>query len=253
MLDNKRVVAIILAAGFGKRFDEDIPKQFFLLKGKPLFTYSLQTFAECDAVDGIVLVVPPTNEEGVLETLAGPEYQKIVGKLDRVITGGDTRIASVQNIIFGPDAGTDDGLVLLHDAARPLVSQEDIENCIQALREDEAVSLSIPVSDTLAQVDAGDSSSSKTIDILGEIAWRDNYNLLQTPQGFSLGLLRRAHEALAGQEDLGKFTDDCSIILGHAPKTKIKLIPGSRRNLKLTYPEDILILESLLENENKES
>ena len=164
--------------------------------------------------------------------LAAGGYRKLAG----VIPGGMTRVESTRRAIG--ELG-DECDVLFHDAARPLVDQQIIAACVTALAEHRAVGVAVPSSDTIALVSEG---------IMVAMPRRDSLVRLQTPQGFRLSIIRRAHELAAADTRFGELpaTDDCGIVLRYLPDVRVHIIPGNERNLKITFPRDLAVAEALL-------
>jgi 2-C-methyl-D-erythritol 4-phosphate cytidylyltransferase len=129
--------------------------------------------------------------------------------------------------------------VLFHDAARPLVDQRIIADCSAALATHRAVGVAVPSSDTIAVVSDG---------AMTDMPRRDSLVRLQTPQGFRLSVIRRAHELAAADPRFGDLpaTDDCGIVLRYLPEVSVHIVPGNERNLKITFPGDLAIAETLI-------
>jgi 2-C-methyl-D-erythritol 4-phosphate cytidylyltransferase len=224
---------ILLLSGSGERFGVSLPKQFIKLKGSPLFCYSLKAFEKNKLIDDIILVVKPIyiNEvEKYISNLEKPLSKKI-----KIIEGGVTRQMSSY---LGTSSITDfDSKVLIHDAARPFIKQSIIDECLLKLDYFQAVSTVIPVSDTLYFTNGED----KIIDIPN----RDNFVRAQTPQAFHLGTILSAHK-LSQREGNLNAPDDCSLIKRYN-LADIGLVAGDINNIKITYPKDIKIAETLLD------
>jgi 2-C-methyl-D-erythritol 4-phosphate cytidylyltransferase len=222
------VYGVIAAAGAGRRLAGEIPKLEIEILGKPLVYYALEAFQSAPCMESIILVVPP-------DRLGAWPVSRLhdagIGKVVAVIAGGANRQESVCLALEGiPDDG---GTVVVHDGARPLVTPDMIEAACSAARSGEAVITAVPLTDTVKQVEDGR--------VVGT-ADRERLVAVQTPQAFSLGLLREAHR-LARQEGF-QGTDDASLVerLG---KT-VAVIEGSRDNIKVTYPEDLVMVEAVL-------
>ena len=129
--------------------------------------------------------------------------------------------------------------MLFHDAARPLVDQRIIAGCVAALATHRAVGVAVPSSDTIAVVSGG---------VMTAIPRRDSLVRVQTPQGFRLSVIQRAHELAAADPRFGDLpaTDDCGIVLRYLPDVGVHVVPGSERNLKITFPRDLVVAEALL-------
>jgi 2-C-methyl-D-erythritol 4-phosphate cytidylyltransferase len=159
-------------------------------------------------------------------------------KLGKVIEGGPTRTGSTRCAIA--ELGYDECDVLFHDAARPLVSQQTIADCVAALADHRAVGVAVPSSDTIAIVSNG---------VMTGIPRRDSLARCQTPQGFRLSVIRRAYQLADADPAFGSLpaTDDCGIALRYLPELGVHVVPGSERNIKITYPRDLAIAEALLQ------
>ncbi len=216
---------IIVAGGKGLRMGGDIPKQFVPVKGKPVLMRTLEAFYAYDEQMELILVLP-VNQQDYWKHLC-VEYGFTVPH--RIASGGVTRFHSVKNglaLIEG-----EDGLVGVHDGVRPFVAREVIASCYDAAVEKEAVIPVTEVVETLRLLTGEEES--KTVP-------RSAYRLVQTPQVFTVSLLKQAYE----QAYTPDFTDDASVVeaWGHA----VYLVPGNRENIKLTTPFDLKVAEALL-------
>ena len=228
-----RTVAVVLAGGSGERFGTPVPKQLLPLAGRPMIEHSVAAFERAPAVDQILVVMTAGHAGQVRDLLAAGGYAK-VGK---VIDGGPTRAGSTWCAIT--ELGDDECDVLFHDAARPLVSQQTIADCAAALADHRAVGVAVPSSDTIAVVSDG---------VMTAIPRRDSLARCQTPQGFRLSVIRRAYQLADADPAFGDLpaTDDCGIVLRYLPELGVHVVPGSERNIKITYPRDLAIAEALL-------
>ena len=228
-----RTVAVVLAGGSGLRLGGSTPKQLQLLAGRTLLEHCVAAF---DAAPGIdeVLVVMPADLTGTAARLLGDRYPKA----SQVIAGGIDRPGSTRRAIdhLSQPAGAECN-VLFHDAARPLVDQRIIADCVAALEDCEALGVVVPTTDTIAELSDG---------VMTAIPPRDSLGRCQTPQGFRLSVIRRAYERAAADPGGFTATDDCGIVLRYLPDVKVRAVPGSERNLKITYPGDFLIAEAVL-------
>ena len=234
-----RTVAVVLAGGSGQRFGSGLPKQLLPLIGRTLIEHSVAAFEEAPDVAAILVVMAAGHSRQVAELLKAGGYQKVMG----VIEGGAGRpdstwraIAELCRTERPPECD-----VLFHDAARPLVDQRIIADCVRALRTHEAVGVAVPTSDTIVIVDN---------DVMTSMPRRDRLRRCQTPQGFRLQVIRRAYELAQADPaftDLAS-TDDCGVVLRYLPEVTIAVVPGSERNMKITYPDDLRVAESLLKH-----
>ncbi len=217
-----RVTVILVAGGSGVRFGAEIPKALVELGGKPLVRCSAEAFCGIDEVESIIVLAPEGFEKRFEGVLSGLSKKIIVG------TGGAMRTDSVCNgIALAPD-GCD--IFAIHDAARPLVKIEDIQAVIKAANEHGAATLATPVSDTLKIVE--NETIIETVD-------RSRFWAVQTPQVFRAGLYRKALESAPSSP-----TDDCAIVEGYGHP--VRVVAGSRLNIKITYIEDLAIAEAIL-------
>ena len=230
-----RTVAVVLAGGVGQRFGGDRPKQMRLLAGRTLVEHSVAAFEQADGVDSIMVVMPAGLTAQAREQFAGSGFRKVTG----VIEGGATRTDSTRRAIAA--LGDEECDVLLHDAARPLVEQRIIADCISALAENRAIGVAVPSSDTIIEVSGG---------LVTGMPPRDALARCQTPQGFRLSVIRRAYRLADADPAFAQrpATDDCGIVLRYLPEVPVRLVPGSERNIKITYPRDLEVAEALLRN-----
>ncbi|GBF35728.1 2-C-methyl-D-erythritol 4-phosphate cytidylyltransferase [Desulfocucumis palustris] len=222
------VFAVVVAAGRGTRM-KGPDKQFIRLSGMPVLRRTLAAFERTPVITGIILVISPEKfgEWDIILKNWG------INKLRAVVPGGNVRQQSVMNGLLAVPFSC--ATVLIHDGARPLVTPGEIEAVAAAAREHGAATLAVPVKDTVKQAD-GQGFVESTPD-------RERLWLTQTPQGFSFSLLLEAHRRAV---DAANATDDASLVemMGH----RVKLVPGSYRNIKITTPEDIYIAEALLKS-----
>ncbi|MGN6793438.1 MAG: IspD/TarI family cytidylyltransferase [Streptosporangiaceae bacterium] len=234
-----RTVAVVLAGGSGVRLGGTTPKQLKLLAGRTLLEHCVAAFDAAPGVDEVLTVMPAELISKARRVLEAGGY----GKLGGVIPGGIDRPGSTRCAIEHLSRANNDGAtdlnVLFHDAARPLVDQRIIADCVAALAGAEALGVVVPTADTIVEVTNG---------VMTSIPPRESLARCQTPQGFRLSVIRRAHELAAADPDATAFspTDDCGIVLRYLPDVPVVIVPGSERNLKITYPGDLRIAELLL-------
>ena len=220
---------IITGGGVGRRMGYDLPKQFLLLKEKPILMYTIQRFYEYYNDIEIVVVIPGRHIS-YWEELCKTHNFTIP---HTIAEGGRTRYHSVKN---GLAMLKTSGLTAIHDAVRPFVSVKTINNCFEtAAREGVAVPVVI-VNDSIRYVASGNSYCCK----------RENYRLVQTPQVFKTQMIKKAYE----QEFTEDFTDDSSIV--EATKHKVTIVSGNFENIKITTPLDLIIGEAILNNEQQQ-
>jgi 2-C-methyl-D-erythritol 4-phosphate cytidylyltransferase len=221
-----QALAIIVAAGRGERMGGGRPKAFLELSGQALVLRAARVFDEAPSVSGIVAVVPEA-EAAAARVLLAP-----VGKLLAVVAGGARRQDSVREGLRQAPPGFD-GVVLVHDAARPLVDVALVESvAAEAAREGAALPV-LPLVDTVKRVRDG---------VVVETLDREELFAAQTPQGFRLPLLLEAYEAAF--RDRESLTDEAAALerLG----ARVRAVPGSPRNRKITTPEDLAWAEGVL-------
>ncbi|MEP7263277.1 MAG: 2-C-methyl-D-erythritol 4-phosphate cytidylyltransferase [Bacteroidota bacterium] len=212
--------AIIVAGGTGSRMGNDTPKQFLLLKGRPILLHSIEKFSShCNEV---IVVLPESKME---EWVALCEENNFPLNY-RLVAGGMMRAESVKN---GLEVIEGDGVVAIHDAARPLISEKLIEKLFHVAEQEDSAVPVIKLSDSLRKLQG---KESKAVD-------RSDYRLVQTPQCFSISLIRKAFL----QAGFRNFTDEAS--LAEAAGYTINLVDGEISNFKITLPEDLNYAESL--------
>jgi 2-C-methyl-D-erythritol 4-phosphate cytidylyltransferase len=218
------VWAVIVAAGRGERLALDRPKAFAKLNGRPLLAESLERLERSEWVDSIVVAAPPEWEEPVI--LLAEELG--CGKVVAVVPGGETRTASVRACLA--EVADDAAVVLVHDAARPVLAEEMIERLLTTLNEGwDGVVPGLPITDTVKRVDR---------DQVVETVDREGLVISQTPQAFVWPALR---DAAAGADD----ATDCAAMV-EAQGGRIKVVLGDRRLVKITDQADLELVERWL-------
>lgn len=225
------VFAAVLAAGTGARMGGGTPKQFVQLAGLPVLAHSLLAFERFAAVDGIVLVSHPDHEAATARVAREAGISKLIAVAPGGATRGDSSRAAIDALPEG------DGLILVHDAARPLVEDATIDAVVAALVDHRAAAPALPVADTIVEAHDGHVTA---------MPKRSSLRQMQTPQGFEIATLREAYR-LAAQDPGFVASDDCGVVHRYLPDVAIKLVAGSERNLKLTYPQDLRLAELVLE------
>ena len=227
-----RMVAVVLGGGIGQRVGAALPKQLLRLGGKTLVEHCVAAFDQAPGVDEILVVMAAGYVERVRDMLAEGGFSKVTG----VIAGGVARSDSTRAALAAIAGGGDNQGVLLHDAARPLVDQRIIADCVAALGEHDAAGVAVPASDTMVITANG---------VMHTMPRRETLWRCQTPQCFRLPVIARAHELAAADPDFAP-TDDCGVVLRYLPGVDVHIVPGSERNLKVTYPQDLAVAEALL-------
>ena len=216
MKDNKKTGVIIAAAGAGRRMGGDIPKQFLKTGGVPVIVKTVNVFEACPLIDDIIVVAAEGYIEVTKKMIEG------CGSAAEVIEGGDSRQDSVFNAVeYIKKNRPDWGIVLIHDAARPFVTRDIIEKCVEGVKREGAAVAVVPVKDTIRE-------KGRTLDRSGLYA-------VQTPQGFARDIIISAHEK--AREDGFAGTDDISLVERIGGKTV--MTDGSYSNIKITTPEDL--------------
>jgi 2-C-methyl-D-erythritol 4-phosphate cytidylyltransferase len=217
--------AVLVAAGAGSRLGSDHPKAFVPLAGRPLLAESLERLDLSDWIDAIVVAAPPGWEEPTI--LLAEEL--VASKVVAVVTGGATRAHSVRSALA--EVAEDALVVLVHDAARPLVDDAVLERVLAGLAEGaDGVVPGLPLSDTVKRVDRG---------AVVETIPRDTLVAAQTPQAFLADRLRAAYEG-----DLTGATDCASLV--ERAGGRVGIVPGDPRLVKVTTAADLELVERLL-------
>lgn len=247
----KRCTAIVLAGGSGKRMQAGVPKQYMLLDDKPLIWYALNAFEQSSIIDDVILVVSRGDSEH------RQEAEKIVArsgfrKVDAVVEGGSERYLSVWEALKVIEGGglkipNRDGYVFIHDGARPFVNERIIRDTYEAVRSYGACAAAVPLKDTVKICDA-EGFALQTPD-------RRTLWAVQTPQVFDVRLVIQAYRAMletyglnaqnTALTDAKEITDDAMVVetFGAA---RVKMVPGSYENIKITTPEDMKTARSFL-------
>ena len=230
-------IAIILAGGYGSRFlneSNKFPKQFYEFCRKEVIAYSLETFNKHPQIDKIVVVSNIEYIKKTEEIIKKYNYEKVIA----VVPGGITRQASVYSAIdYLSNNGYGNPNVLIHDAARLLVSKQVISNNIKALEESKAVSTILPCTDSMILSENGETVT--------EPLDRNKIYVVQTPQSFKLDVLRSAHK-FAQTLNIFDSTDDASLM--KLLNQEVKLVQGNKANMKLTTEEDLIFIKAIFEN-----
>ena len=226
--------AIILSAGSGSRMKRDIPKQYMDIDGYPVIYYSLKAFEESD-VRSIVLVTGVDDVDYCRKEIVQKYNFK---KVKAIVPGGNERYDSVYE---GLKAAAGADYVMIHDGARPMITQDIIKRTISMTKEYRACVVGMPVKDTFRIIDEN-AFSKETPD-------RKTLWMMQTPQSFSYELLYRSYQTLYkdinSANDVPQITDD-AMVVEYGSGVKARIIEGSYENIKITTPEDISIAKAFL-------
>jgi 2-C-methyl-D-erythritol 4-phosphate cytidylyltransferase len=226
----KKVCAIVVAGGIGKRMNSVLPKQFLRLNNKPIIVHCLEKFEVCPFIHEIVLVGPSEHISRMEQVVKKAGFHKIAA----IVGGGPRRQDSVKN---GLDVVSEEAdIILIHDGVRPFVTTEQIECVVDMTMQKRAALLAVPVTNTIKKASRG--IVTETLDRRG--LWQ-----AQTPQGFEKSLIRQAFEMAALQKIVA--TDDASLVeqTGQA----VHIVEGSRDNIKITTAKDLAVAERILERQ----
>lgn len=207
-----------------------VPKQLLTVAGTTILEHSVGAFEQAAGIDAVFVLMAAGFVAQAQAIIDRAGFRRV----RPVRAGGRTRSHSTR--IALDLLGDDFDAVLLHDAARPLVEPDTIADCLAALVDAQAVSVAVALSDTIVVTDG---------DRISAIPARDRLRQLQTPQGFRVQTIRRAHALAAADPDF-RPTDDCGVVLRYLPHVPIRVVPGSARNLKITHPIDLVVAEALL-------
>lgn len=231
-----KVTAILTAAGTGSRFknlsgsNSNTPKQFLSLFNKPVILYSLLAFQKCKSINKIIIASSPENFELIHNITA----KNKISKLYKLVEGGKTRAESVKNAFYEIEDKSK-SLVLIHDAARPNITVSLLNNIIAQAEQSGSVILGNRISETIKRTHK---------DIITGTVDRNNLWAVQTPQVFPYKVLDNSYLKLKKSKKLSMFTDESSIVENAG--FKVKIMEGSKDNIKITTPEDIQFLKKLM-------
>ena len=220
-----KVTGIILLAGNSTRYKKNINKNFDYLNDKLVFLYSLDKFLENNNIDDVILVIRKSDKEFINNVLLDIKRDKNI----KLVIGGMTRQESVYNAL----KSTDSKIVLVHDAARPVLKDKYINDCISSMNEYKGAITAIKVKDTIK-------ISNDNAEIISSTN-RNNTYIGQTPQAFDRELLLKLHEKYKGDINI---TDDSMLL--ERDGYKIKIVDGSYSNIKLTTNDDLIYLTEYL-------
>lgn len=219
-----KVTALIVAGGSGTRMGNEKNKVFLPLLGKAIIERTLEVFFSSNYIDDIIIVTRAEDFNECMNLFSDRE------KPVKVVKGGKTRQESVYNGLKESDCD----IVVIHDAARPLITKEVMEKSILSCKENGASAVGVSCVDTLKRADI-DGFITETLD-------RENVYRIQTPQTFYLKDIKSAH--ICAINDNFITTDDCALYEKYIGR--IKIVPGNETNIKITFPSDILFAEAIL-------
>lgn len=219
---------IILASGTGSRYGSDVPKQFIKIAGKTILEHTIEVFEYANEIDKIIIVITPEYRHVAENILLKNKFSKIINLLN----GGETRKDS--SFIGINSIEEKEANVIIHDCARPFLTNRIITDCVNALKKYDAIDVAIPATDTVIEVED---------DIISNIPNRSKLQRGQTPQCFRLSLIKKAHELSKNDKN---FTDDCGLIVKYN-LAKVFVVNGDVENIKVTYPSDIFMADRLFQ------
>ncbi len=235
------VYGVILAGGVGSRMGGEKPKQYLDLKGKPIIVYTIEKFFTCPQFEKVIVLCPAQWVEHTRNLIA--KHLAPAGDKIAVIEGGSTRNETIMNAIafIEAEGKLDDSTVIVtHDSVRPFVTHRIIEENIKVCEHFDACDTVIPATDTIVEALNGATISN--------IPDRSRMYQGQTPQSFKATKLKALYEALTDEEkDI--LTDACKIFV--LKGEEVALVDGETFNIKITYPYDLRIAKSLLEDEEE--
>ena len=225
-------VAVILAGGMGTRVGGNTPKQLLPLSdGRSVLEHSVDAFEAASCIDEIVIVMHPEWIKEAEELCRRNAWQKV----RQIIAGGSERWESSWHAIQAFSGQLSEISLWLHDAARPFVSQRILSDVAKALETHAAVTVGVPVTDTLYKVRRNDVRGTKEVETIPS---RADFMRAQTPQAFHLDVLKEAFERALAQGQVA-VTDDVGIVQAYMPEQPIFIVSGEEANRKITYAEDL--------------
>jgi 2-C-methyl-D-erythritol 4-phosphate cytidylyltransferase len=226
-----KTIAIILAGGSGLRFNNDLPKQYIVVNNKTILEHTLKKFQENSSIDEIIVAL---NDEHINQKFKD-NLVKSCPKISTLTKNGSNRRLSIYNAL---SAIKDDNCnVLVHNSTCPLVADDVITRCVTNLGKYDAVYPAIPMSNTILKHKDG---------FVDKMPSRKDYMLSQTPQGFKYEVLKKAHELAKNNLEIDELYNNDIGIIWHYNLCKVKIIEGNRENIKLTFPEDLILFEALI-------
>lgn len=227
--------AVILAAGTGTRFGGDVPKQFIKLAGRMIIEHTIDVFHNVQAIDEIIVVTRDEDTNQIWELIKSNSWIKVT----KVVRGGSSRTESTYSALHALTDEPPESKLLFHDSVRPLVDARIIRDCLSALDQFDAVDVVIRSADTLVKVFDDES--------IDNIPNRASMRRGQTPQGFRLSCIQSAYQKAYTRKHR-EYTCDCSVVRANLPSVKIITVEGSERNIKVTHPLDLFLVEKLLQS-----
>ena len=232
------IYGLVLAGGIGRRMGSEIPKQFLRVNGKTIISYTVKTFLENRNIEEVIVLVP---EDWVEETKE--HFANDLGEQSRlhVIAGGELRNDTIMNgiaYIREHDPDSENAVLITHDAVRPFVTKEIIDANIEALKDHTACDTVVPSTDTIVVSEDGA--------VISSVPDRAKLYNGQTPQSFRLGTFERLYNSLT-EEEKQILTDAAKVFV--LKGEEVALVEGASSNIKITYPSDLDLAESILGKE----
>lgn len=224
MKDKKIVTAIILVAGNSTRYGQKRNKNFELVNGKSVLSYSLNRFAKNNYIDDIIIAVKENEIPEIKKIIENENITKNI----KLVIGGDTRKQSVYNCL----KMTNSDIVIIQDGARPAIKQEYINKCLEAMDQFKGVTIGVKSKDTIKLTDDNN--------IVVSTTKRSNSWIIQTPQCFERKTLLKMHEKYSDED----VTDDCALL--EKENYQVKIIEGDYTNIKITTYEDLGVIKEFL-------
>jgi len=215
---------IIVAGGTGSRMKSSIPKQFLLIKGKPVLMHTIEKFIEFDKSLDIIVVLPEKQVKNWKNLCSQHKFNH----KHEIVVGGFTRFHSVQNALAKVDC--DSEIIAIHDGVRPLVSIETIKECFETAKIKGNAIPVIQINESIRRINENSN----------EIVNRDGICVVQTPQVFNYNTIITAYK----QAYLPEFTDDASVV--EKSGFVVNFVDGNRENVKITFPSDVIFAEKLM-------
>ena len=230
-----RNIAIILAGGLGNRVGGDKPKQLLpLADGRTILEHSVDAFEQAPSIDEIAIVMHPDYSAEVQRLCAQNDWQKVA----KIIPGGAERWESSWHAIVAYMDEDEESALWFHDAARPFVSQRILAEVALALQTHRAVTVAVPVTETLYRVERRRASAGENEWKVEGVPSRSEYMRAQTPQAFHMEIVANAYmKAIADEAVIA--TDDVGIVRKYAPKEPIYIVEGEEENRKITFAQDL--------------
>ena len=230
-----RNIAIILAGGVGNRVGGDKPKQLLpLADGRTILEHSVDAFEQAPSIDEIAIVMHPDYSDEVQGLCEQNDWQKVT----KIIPGGSERWESSWHAIVAYMDDDEESALWFHDAARPFVSQRILADVALALQTHSAVTVAVPVTETLYRVERRRASAGENKWRVESVPSRSEYMRAQTPQAFRMDVVASAYmKAIADEAVIA--TDDVGIVRKYAPKQSIYIVMGDEDNRKITFAQDL--------------